>query len=281
VIKARAAEPTGADEPQLGRARCRAVQDPLSVPTRAPIPGRRRGCRSPVASSCGETREQPRVHQALFRHRHSHPRHPGRLEIRYYAPSRKGLKNLSEESLEGIKFTPASSADVVRGMAKKARRPRRRTDNRQHRRPPRVPSLFPNRPSVTGPKRPHPRPKGAKTIALRRNGTASGCRPSRMPARRASRRRRPSSPALLANPGLCLFGITEQHAEAAAVVLARAARWGGTGPAGVKRALRSTNRGRWSCSTRCPGSTEWPLGRAGGRPTSSPGTWRSWQLRHD
>ena len=34
----------------------------------------------------------------------------------------------------------------------------------------------------------------------------------------------------------------------------------------------------WRCSTRCPGSRNgWPRPRAAAGPTSSPGTWRSWQ----
>ena len=53
-------------------------------------------------------------------------------------------------------------------------------------------------------------------------------------------------------------------------------RWA-PGQPGSRRAC-SPNQGSWRCSTRCPGSRNgWPWPRAADAPTSSPGTWRSWQ----
>ena len=130
-------------------------------------------------------------------------------------------------------------------------------------------TFYPERPVLPPPAPPPRSPRRSPTRGSTRCGSRwPGCR------RAASRRERRSSRGMSWAIPLMLFGTRMPPLPPCC---AGPPTLASTGQAGSGRAC-SWHPRSWRCSTRCPGSRNgWPWPRAAAGPTSSPGTWRSWQ----
>ena len=124
--------------------------------------------------------------------------------------------------------------------------------------------------SVVQPTRPRlPDPRRRRLRGLRRGPVRAGADAAGRPSRR---RRRPSRGTCSAIPPM-LFGTRMPPLPPCC---AGPPRWDPDQTASSRAC--SWHHRSWRCSTRCPGSRNgWPWPRAAAGPTSSPGTWRSWQ----